>query len=66
MIRILIVLAIVALVAVYLGAGSGKDQAERRPEVQYERQVDKVEALETQLQEQTKSQLEDLDAATSE
>ena len=61
MIRLLIVLAIVALATLYFNAREGEA---RKPEEQYIEATDKARALELQVQEQAAQQLRDIDAHT--
>jgi hypothetical protein len=63
MIRILAVLLLVAGAAVYWSI-SGDKAAPPAPEVMYKRQADKAEALEQQLQQQARDQLESIDEQT--
>jgi len=62
-IRILAVLLLVAGAAVYWNISGGKEPPPA-PEVMYKRQADKAEALEQQLQQQARDQLENIDEQT--
>ena len=62
MIRLLIVLVVIALATVFLVMRNGKDQ---KPEVIYQQNVDTAKAVEQQMQDQAKQQLQDIDKATT-
>lgn len=62
MMRLLLVLALVASAAVYFAGGSGKDAGERAPKARYDREAERVDTLERQMQEQAAKQLDTIDA----
>ena len=63
MIRVLVVLAVVGL-AYYFLAGRGAGEAPPpRPEEQYKQAEQQVDAMEQQLQDQARQQLEKVDAS---
>ena len=65
MIRLLIVLAVVILMAVYMNYNSPRNGAEpTSPEQQYEQATGEAQALEQQMQQQAQGQLDAIDAGT--
>ncbi|MCG3169889.1 MAG: hypothetical protein CALGDGBN_01419 [Pseudomonadales bacterium] len=66
MIRLLIVLAVVVVLAFYMNRASRDPAggAAQPPEVRYERDTQEAQALETELQEQARQQLDAIDAAS--
>lgn len=66
MVRLLIVLAIVAVAVVMTNFRSGKDGAPpQRPEETMRQQTENIDALEKSLQEQAAQQLQRIDDTTS-
>ena len=65
MVRLLIVLAVVAVAVVMLNFRGGKDGAPpERPETTMQHQKDNIKVMEQQLQQQAAEQLEQIDAKT--
>lgn len=66
MIRLLIVLAVVVVLAFYVNYSSRDSAggAAQPPEVHYQRDTQEPQALETELQEQARQQLDAIDATS--
>lgn len=66
MIRLLIVLVVVAAVAFWMNHGShdSSGSTAARPEVRYQESTRKAQDLERQMQDQTRQQLDAIDAAS--
>jgi hypothetical protein len=62
MIRLLVVLAVLALAYMYFSGGADKDGKPLKPEEQYHQQEQRVEDMEKQLQQQAEQQLKEIDA----
>ena len=65
MLRLLVVLAVLGLAYMYFAGGADKDGKALRPEEQYKQQEQRVDAMQQQLHQQAKQQLENIDAIST-
>lgn len=65
MIRLLVVLAVLGLAYMYFAGGADKNGKPLRPEEQYKQQEQRVDAMEQQLQNQARQQIENIDAIST-